>query len=129
MDSSDKSQEPDSNGNISSHRAMDNGLRPWTQEEMEAAEPVPMPEVPDDEEGAGDVTALRIVNVAITRDRIAVGLSDGGAVPLSFAAVPFLAAATHEQRNAWRVSDDGRAIRWEALGEKLDIGVILAHRR
>ena len=38
---------PEAEGNVGSPQTSTEETRPWTQEEMEEAEPCPMPEVPD----------------------------------------------------------------------------------
>lgn len=127
MDEPGKMPEPDTAGEVRSGRTPAERARSWTQEEMEAAEPCPMPEVPDDETGASEVPTPRISDISVFHDSIVVDLTDGKTVSLSLRGFPRLLGATEEQRDRWRVIDEGMGIRWEALDEELSIDTILAH--
>ena len=72
MDEPEKTSGSDSGGNVGSPRTPAEKARPWTQEEMEAAEPYPMPEVPDDEAGTSEVATPRISDVRVSQDQIVV---------------------------------------------------------
>ena len=128
MDEPGKMSESDSGGEVRSPRTPAEKARAWTQEEMEAAEPCPMPEVPDDEAGASEVATPSISDVHVSHDRIVVDLTDGKAVSLPLHAFPRLLRATQEQRDRWSVIADGMGIRWDALDEELSLATILARR-
>ena len=128
MDEPGKMPESDSGGEVRSPRTSAERARAWTQEEMEAAEPCPMPEVPDDEAGASEVAKPRISDVHVSHDRIVVDLTDGQAVSLPLHGFPRLLRATEEQRGRWSVIGGGMGIRWDALGEELSLETILTRR-
>ena len=130
MDEPGKTPGSDSGGNVGSPRTPAEKARPWTQEEMEAAEPCPMPEVPDDEAeaGASEVPTPRISDVRVSHDRIVVDLTDGKTVSFPLRGFPQLLGATEEQRDRWSVIGEGMGIRWDALDEELSLETILAHR-
>ncbi len=128
MDEPGKMPESDAGGEVRSPRTPAEEARPWTQEEMEAAEPCPMPEVPDDEAGASEIPTPRISDVRVSHDRIIVDLTDGKTVSLPLRGFPRVLSATNEQRDRWSVIGDGIGIRWDALDEELSLETILAHR-
>lgn len=128
MDEPSEKLKPDSDENVRSPRKSREEARPWTQEEMDAAEPFPLPEVPDDDAGAREVTTTRISDVRVTHDRIIVELIDGDSVALPLREFPRLFGATEEQRDRWRIIADGMGVRWEALDEYLSLETILARR-
>ena len=128
MDEPGKTSESDSAGNVGSPRTPAEKARAWTQEEMEAALPCPMPEVPDDEAEVGEVATPRITEVRVSHDRIVVDLNDGKSVSLPLHGFPGLLRATEEQRDRWSVIAGGTCIRWDALDEELSLETILARR-
>ena len=128
MDEPENTAESDSGGNVRSPRTPAEKARPWTQEEMEAAEPCPMPEVPDDEARPSEVATPRISDVRVSHDRIVVDLTDGKTAFLPLREYPRLLGATEEQRDRWSLIGDGTGIRWDALDEELSLETILARR-
>lgn len=130
MDEPGKMPESDAGREVRSPRTPAEKARPWTQEEMDAAEPCPMPEVPDDEPEAhaSEVPTPRICDVRVSHDRIVVDLTDGKTASLPLRGFPRLLGATEEQRDRWSVIGEGRVICWDALDEKLSVETILAHR-
>lgn len=119
----------DSGGEVNSPRTPAEKARSWTQEEMDAAVPCPMPEVPDDEGGTGDAVSPRISDIHISPDLIVVNLSDGGSACLPLHTLPILHGATQVQRAQWKVIGGGMGIRWDALGEELSLDTILSWRK
>jgi len=126
MENPGKKRKSDSAGEVRSPRTPAEKARPWTQEEMEAAEPCPMPEVPDDEAEASQVATPLITDARVSHDQIVVDLSDGAAVSLPLRQFPKLLQAAQEQRDQWTVIRGGMAIRWDALGEELSLETVLA---
>ena len=122
MDEPPERQKPDPGENIRSPREPAASARPWTQEEMDAAEPVPMPEV-DDGDGSP-----RISGVRLSHDQIFVGLTGGETVVVPLAGLPRLLGAPEEKRNGWSIVGDGTAVRWPELGEELSLETVLRHR-
>ena len=128
MDEPRERPESDSGENLRSPRKPAGEARGWTQKEMDEAQPYPMPEVPDDDAGAHEITTARIADVRVADDRIIFELIDGDAVTLPLREIPRLFRATQEQRSSWTLIADGIGVRWEALDEELSLETILARR-
>lgn len=79
MDGPHKKGKSDSKGEVHSPGTPAEKARPWTQEGMEAAEPYPLPEVPD-----GEAEVARVItDVRVSSEELEVVLGDGTIVCLS----------------------------------------------
>jgi hypothetical protein len=67
------------------------------------------------------LTLIRIINVAITDDTLAVDLEDGRSIAVPIGWYPRLAYGTPAERSNFQISGAGYGIHWPDLDE--DIGV------
>lgn len=70
-----------------------------------------------------DVIAL---SVRVTRDTLAVELSDGRAISAPLAWYPRLLHGTSDERNNWRLVGKGHGIHWPNLDEDISVANLLA---
>ena len=60
-------------------------------------------------------------DLEVTDDAIRVWLSDGRAVAVPLSWYPQLCDATADERNHWKLEDDGTAVRWPDLDEDVSV--------
>ena len=75
-----------------------------------------------------ETSAARVADVAITNDTLAVTFCDGRSILIPLTWYPRLVHATPQERNHWRLLDDGRGIHWEDVDEDISVANLLAGR-
>ena len=69
------------------------------------------------------------VTVDVTGDGLTATLIDGRSVTVPLDWYPRLFESSHEERQNWRLIDDGRGISWEDIDEDISVAGLLAGRR
>jgi hypothetical protein len=72
--------------------------------------------------------APRALRASISKDELAVDLSDGRTVIAPLAWYPRLLHGTHEERKQWRLIAGGEGIHWPALDEDVSVEGLLNGR-
>ena len=75
-----------------------------------------------------DVSAARVLDVAVTEETLRVELSDGRTLSVPTGWYPRLVYATEEERSDWTIIDGGRGIHWPKLDEDVSLEGLLAGR-
>ncbi len=94
----------------------------WTRDEMEGAQPVPMPEVED--KVPSPEIKVRISGVRVGDDYVQIRLSDGRRVSIPLERLPGLSEATLAEREGCLL-ENGVAVEWEGLGLRLTVHSLL----
>jgi hypothetical protein len=68
-------------------------------------------------------------HVAVTKDALAVELSDGRTVTVPIGWYPRLSHATAHERKAWQLTAGGRGIHWPDIDEDISVANLLLGRR
>ncbi len=69
--------------------------------------------------------APRATGVDFTDDALVVRLDDGRTLSVPLAWLPRLKRASHSERRAWDLIDEGEEIRWPTLDEDLSVAGLL----
>jgi len=77
---------------------------------------------------ASEVQLSRAVRVTVTKDALAVDLTDGRTVIAPLAWYPRLLHGTSEERRRWRLIGRGEGIHWPDLDEDISVEGLLAGR-
>ena len=77
---------------------------------------------------AVEIEIPRAVNVKVTKDTLAVELSDGRTISVPLQWYPRLVYATPEERKNWRLIGNGEGIHWEDLDEDISVEGLIAGR-
>lgn len=77
---------------------------------------------------ASEMQLSRALRVTVTKDALAVDLSDGRTVIAPLAWYPRLLHGTSEERKRWRLIGRGEGIHWPDLDEDISIDGLLAGR-
>ena len=75
-----------------------------------------------------DLTPASAIAVRISDAALAVSLADGRELSVPLAWYPRLQHATPGERRAWRLLDNGRGIRWDAIDEDISLAGLLTAR-
>lgn len=73
-------------------------------------------------------SSARAQEVTITEDTLTVELADGRSIAVPLAWYPRLAHGTPEERDNWRLIDEGIGIHWPMLDEDLSLENLLMGR-
>src|SRR5690242_19773280 len=74
----------------------------------------------------GPSLSARAIDVAFSRDRLAVFLEDGRRISVPIVWFPRLSEATLQQRQRWRLVGHGIGIRWDEVDEDISVAGLLA---
>ena len=69
------------------------------------------------------------VSVDVTDNGLTATLTDGRSVTVPLHWYPRLLESSREERQNWRLIDDGRGINWEDIDEDISVAGLLAGRR
>ena len=75
-----------------------------------------------------DLTPATAIAVRVSDTALAVSLADGRELSVPQTWYPRLKHATPGERNDWRLLDNGRGIRWDAIDEDISLAGLLAAR-
>ncbi len=78
---------------------------------------------------ASDIQIGRAVRVTVTKDALAVDLTDGRTVIAPLAWYPRLLHGTNEERKRWRLIGGGEGVHWPDLDEDISVDGLLAGKR
>jgi hypothetical protein len=68
-----------------------------------------------------ELRMVSVQNVQVTEDALIVDLSDGRTVSVPLAWFPRLLHGKPEERNQWRLIEDGEGIHWPDLDEDISV--------
>ena len=68
-----------------------------------------------------DTQHIRVTALAVSVDRLTVGLSDGRTISVPLSWYPRLCHATSQERDDWRLIGGGRGIHWRQLDEDVSV--------
>lgn len=77
---------------------------------------------------ASELQIGRAVRVTITKDALAVDLTDGRTVIAPLAWYPRLLHGTNAERKRWRLIGGGEGVHWPHLDEDISVDALLAGR-
>jgi len=73
-----------------------------------------------------EISAPQAVSIRLEATKFFVQLADGREIGVPYAWFPRLVAATHAQREQWRLIGKGTGIHWEAVDEDISVRALLS---